>query len=514
MRDARQALGLVDRPDERRRGLLAASPGLLLSVGARSSQAQGTTVFRLGIASGQPRSDRIVLWTRLVGEALPAEVPVRWEIALDEQFRRIAADGVEVALAQWAHTVHAEPSGLAPDRWYWYRFTALGERSVVGRTRTAPAPEQRGHMAFAIASCQRFDTGFYAAWKAMARESLDLVIFLGDYIYEYATREDAVRPVPGGVVSTLDQYRDRYATHKSDLSLQQAHAAFPWLIIWDDHEVDNDYAALQGATLKPDFKAQRAAAYQAWWEHMPLPKSARPSGPDLRMFGHLDWGSLARIHLLDSRQYRDPQVCPRPGMGGSNVVTRSACPALFNPERSLLGAQQERWLAANWTTERSWNLLAQSTLMARMSWGDPKEGPFWTDGWDGYPLARKRLLRTVERRRIPGVVVLGGDVHAHYVADLRSDFDDKGSPVVATEFCGTSISSPGLDQSRIDAAMRTNPHIHHARSDRRGYTAFDLDQNRLRARLMTVADVRDEDSEVSADAQYVVLARNPGAVRA
>ena len=513
MRDARRALGLTVQADDRRRSLVVGGPALLLSGGWRSSLARRGPIFSLGVASGQPRPDRVVLWTRLMGESLPDEVLVHWELAFDEQFRQIAARGDELAVTQWAHSVHAEPAGLTPDRWYWYRFTALGERSAVGRTRTAPLPQQRGPLAFAIASCQRFDTGFYAAWKAVAREPLDLVIFLGDYIYEYPNREDAVRPVPGGLVSTLAQYRDRYATHKSDSALQAAHAAVPWLMIWDDHEVDNDYAAVQGARLQPNFKAQRAAAYQAWWEHMPLPKSARPIGPDLRMFGHLDWGALARIHLLDSRQYRDPQVCPRPDMGGSNVVTRSGCPALFKPERSLLGAQQERWLAANWTSDRPWNLLAQSTLMARMGWNDPREGPFWTDGWDGYPLARKRLLRTIERRRVPGVVVLGGDVHAHYVADLRSDFDDPGSSIVATEFCGTSISSPGIAQSRIDAALKFNPHIHHARSDRRGYTVFDVDQNRLRARLMTVADVRDAHSEVSTDAYYVVLARNPGAVR-
>ena len=235
----------------------------------------------------------------------------------------------------------------------------------------------------------------------------------------------------------------------------------------------------------------------------------------MRITGRLDWGTLARIHLLDNRQYRDPQVCPRPGQGGSNTVKLAECAALLDPRRTLLGPAQERWLAEGWDLRRPWNLLAQQTLMARHSWTDPTEGggTYWSDGWDGYPLSRNRLLGTVADRRVPGVVVLGGDMHAHVVADLKADFDRPDSPTVATEFCGTSISSNGMPQDRIDRARPFNPHIHWSRSDKRGCMLFTLDANRLQVALRVVDDVADPASAVRTSASFVVEADRPGAAR-
>ncbi|MGZ8260508.1 MAG: alkaline phosphatase D family protein [Caldimonas sp.] len=472
--------------------------------------------FPLGVASGQPRADSVVLWTRLVGDVLPERVAVRWELADDEGFRRIVAHGQESAEAAWAHSVHAEPAGLAPGRWYWYRFHALGQRSAAGRTRTAPAADAAATLRFAIASCQRYDVGHYAAWRHAADAGLDLVLFLGDYIYEYATRRDPVRRLEGGEVFTLEQYRARYATYKSDPFLQAAHAATPWLIVWDDHEVSNDYAGVRGQDLGVDTRARRAAAYRAYWEHMPFSKSARPSGADMRIVGRLDWGTLARIHLLDDRQYRDPQACPKAGMGGSNVVALAQCPALADPARTLLGAEQEGWLASGWDLERPWNLLAQQTLMARLNWLDPAigGGTYWTDGWDGYAPARKRLLSTLLQKKVPGVVVLGGDTHTHYVADLKPDYDDPASPVVASEFCSTSITSLSVAQARVDAARELNPHLRYGRADQRGYVGFELDAKELRASLQVVDRPVDPDSAVTTAARFVVDAARPGPQRA
>jgi len=487
---------------------------LLLAAGAAflpHARAADVERFALGIASGQPRHDGMVLWTRLTGAQLPERVDVRWELAADEGFKQVIAHGEETAEADWAHSVHAEPRGLAPDRWYWYRFTALGQRSAIGRTRTAPASDAQASLQFAIASCQRFDDGHYAAWRDAAASELDLVLFLGDYIYEYPARSGRVRSHEGGLVRTLADYRARYAQYKSDPALQAAHAACPWLLVWDDHEVDNDYASLVGQTLQPDFAAQRAAAYQAWWEHQPVAKAMRPVGPDLRIVGRLDWGTLARIHLLDDRQYRDPQACPRPGRAGSNTVRAADCAALADPKRSLLGAQQERWLAEGWDLQRPWNLVAQQTLMARFSWGDPAVEPlYWTDGWDGYAPARERLLRTVAERKVPGAVMFGGDVHAHYVADLKTDFDDAKSPVVASEFCGTSIASVGLPQDRIAAALPFNPHLKYGRGDQRGYVRFKLDAKQLDAQLRVVEQASDPGSAVNTAARFVVEAGRPG----
>lgn len=502
-----------------RRSLLAAA----LAAGTapawlRHARAADVPRFEQGVASGFPKPDGVVLWTKLTGAGLAERVDVRWQVARDGAFRDIAAQGTETAEAAWGHSVHAEPAGLAPGRWYWYRFEALGARSATGRTRTAPAPNADATLHFAIASCQRYDAGRYAAWRQIASEPLDLVLFLGDYIYEYPSLPTATRQHDAGFARTLDGYRARYATYQRDPQLQAAHAACPWLMVWDDHEVENDYAGLQGMYLQGDFAAQRAAAYQAYWEHLPFPKALRPNpatpGGALRIYGAHDWGRLARILALDDRQYRDPQACPKRSRGGATTVSLKDCPALRDPRRTLLGEAQERWLAEAWSTERPWNLLAQQTLMARFAWSEPSAadgGLYWTDGWDGYAPARQRLLSTLAERKIANPVVLGGDVHTHYVADLKADFANPRSATLASEFCGTSIASVGLEQAKIDAARVFNPHIHYGRADRRGYMSFTLQPSQLEARLMVVADALDADSRVDLAARFVVEAGRPGA---
>ncbi|MBC7994163.1 MAG: alkaline phosphatase D family protein [Rhizobacter sp.] len=508
---------VVNRPtmSTSRRHVLSLSAGVVLApLFVRHARASDTPRFALGIASGHPKPDRLVLWTRLSGADLPASVDVRWELAHDEAFTKIAASGTEQAEAIWAHSVHAEPQGLQPARWYWYRFTALGQQSAVGRTRTAPAADAEVNtLRFAIASCQRWDHGHYAAWRHLATQDLDLVLFLGDYIYEYASPPLALRYHAGTATLTLDDYRNRYAQYKGDPALQAAHAAAPWLVVWDDHEIENDYAdgRPQGGP-DPLFASRRAAATQAYWEHMPFPKAMRPRGSEMRLYERYDWGTLARIHTLDDRQYRDVQACPRPGRNGSNTVKLKDCPELLDPKRSLLGADQERWLAQGWDSARGWNLLAQQTLMSRFAWSDPAEGgTYWTDGWDGYAASRSRLLGAVTERKLPGVVVLGGDVHANYVADLKADYDDAKSPVIATEFCGTSISSNGLAQSRVDAARPFNPHVRYSRTDQRGYVGFALGAKRLDASLWTVQDPKDDASPVNIATRFAVELGRPGA---
>lgn len=509
----------------RRRLILAAGAAAGLPLALRWPLASAADDrFALGVASGTPRADGMVLWTRLVGPGLPASTPVRWEVAEDDAFERVVARGEATAVADEAMTVHAEPRGLSSDRWYRYRFHALGQTSRTGRTRTAPAPDAAvASMRFAIASCQRYDVGHYAAWRAVAEGEPDAILFLGDYIYETPTsRSDGPRRHEGGHARTLDGYRDRYATYKSDPHLQAAHAAAPWLVVWDDHEVANDYADTQGQDLAPDFAERRAQAYRAYWEHMPFPRAWKPSGRPgaeggMRIHHRLDWGRLARIHLLDDRQYRDPQACPRPGRGGSNVVARAACPELDDPRRTLLGRAQEAWLADGWSLDRPWNLVGQQTLMSRFAWGDAGLGPeaTWTDGWDGYAPARERLLGTVAAKKVPGVVVLGGDVHSHYVTDLKADYDATRSPVVATEFVSSSISSlSGLSMDRVRALLPFNPHIHYARTDLRGAMAFALDRERCEASVLGVERPLDPASPVSVLARFVAEARRPGAQRA
>ncbi|WP_083749109.1 alkaline phosphatase [Pelomonas sp. KK5] len=504
-------------PDRLRRALLQASLAAACAPAfVPHARAADVERFALGIASGSPRPDRLVLWTRLGGEGLPEQVPVDWELAEDEAFGRIVARGREMAVAEDAHSVHAEPAGLKPDRWYWYRFGALGRRSAVGRTRTAPAPDAAvERLRFAIASCQRWDHGLFTAWGDAARQDLDLVLFLGDYIYEYGTAaaDPAPRHHSGGPCRTLAAYRQRYAQYKADPLLQAAHARCPWITIWDDHETENDWASGTSESLDPDFDRRRAAAAKAYWEHMPMPKAARPSGFALQIHARYDWGRLARLVMLDDRQFRDPQVCPPPGRWGSTTVSAAQCPALLDDKRTLLGAAQEKWLAGSWDDTRPWNLLGQQTLMMRAHRpaARPEEAKYWTDGWDGYPGARARLLADLAARKIDNAVVLGGDVHANYVADLHADPDDTASPLLASEFCATSISSHGGKQAALDAIRPLNPQLHYARNDERGYMAFELTPRRLDARLRCIkGDVWDAASPVGDSARFAVEAGRPG----
>ncbi len=485
--------------------------GSLFAIGATSLLAQPRfrdNPFTLGVASGYPHPDGMVLWTRLMGDLGPASIPVRWEIADDEAMRTIVASGSAEAPPAWAHSVHAEVRGLAPDRWYFYRFLAGNAVSPVGRTRTAPATNAAvPRLRFAFASCQHYEQGWYTAHRHMANDDLDLVAFLGDYIYESSWGREHVRKHDAGEPYTLDEYRARYALYKSDPDLQLAHAACPWIVTWDDHEVDNDYAndrPEDGMPREP-FLARRAAAYRAYYEHMPLPASMRPVGPDMRIHTALPWGRLANFFVLDGRQYRDPQVCPGRRGGGSTVVDPEICTEIGDRGRSLLGAAQEGWLERSLADSKAgWNILAQQTLMAQL---DRKLGPgrqFWTDGWNGYPAARRRLLEFVGSRKISNPVVIGGDVHMHWVADLKPDFDDDRSPVVASEFCGTSITSQGGSQKMVDALARENPHIRYGRSDHRGYVRASIAGGRFNAELIGLETVKRPDSRAEVLARFVV----------
>jgi len=480
--------------------------------------------FSLGIASGYSTPHGIVLWTRLApkpvaGGGMPqAPVEVGWEVATDDAFRTIVRSGRELAEPRWAHSIHAEVSGLEPLRPYFYRFHAGDAVSPVGRTRTAPATGATvERLRFAYASCQQYEQGYYAAYRHMAADDLDLVVHLGDYIYESSWGHQHVRSHGAPEPITLEDYRNRYALYKGDSDLQAAHAAHPWLVTWDDHEVDNDYAGDRSQDLDPPalFLLRRAAAYQAYYEHMPLPKWARPRGPDMQLYCRWAYGALAQFHVLDGRQYRSPQPCPSEGRGGSNVIAPEACRERLDPERTFLGHAQERWLADGVSASQAqWNVIAQQTLMAQSDRRPGDGQAFWTDGWDGYPLARQRLLRAIEERRVANPIVIGGDVHMSVVADLKADFDDPSAPVLATEFVGTSISSQGLPRRRVESWLVDNPHIHYANPTRRGYTVAELSTRRCLVHLRTLDDVRDPKSGIRTLRSFVVEDGKPGAQRA
>ena len=416
-----------------RRGFLGgavalATTGLLTPALNRRAWAQDRFTgypFTLGIASGCPQPDSVVLWTRLAPAPLsgggmePERVEVQWEVAYDEHFHTIVQKGSVWTVQELGHSVHVEVYGLEPARWYWYRFLVRDEVSPVGRTRTAPAPHAAlERLRLAVASCQHYEQGYFSAYRHMAEEDLDLVVFVGDYIYESSWGEQLVRRHNGPEPYTLVEYRNRHAQYRTDPDLQRMHALVPWLVTWDDHEVDNDYANDQSEHLDPQFLIRRAAAYQAYYEHMPLRHSARPRGPSLRLYERYTFGNLLQICMLDDRQYRAPQACPRPGMGGGTVVPMPRCPELGDPERTLLGAEQEAWLLeALGTSSARWNVLAQQTLMAQVDVNPGPEQAFWTDGWDGYRAARSHLLSFIADKRPANPLLIGGDVHSYWVSE-------------------------------------------------------------------------------------------------
>ncbi|HEX5092234.1 MAG TPA: alkaline phosphatase D family protein [Burkholderiales bacterium] len=487
--------------------------------GCAQAPAPAGTPFALGVASGYPHPGGMVLWTRLVGDLGPADVPVRWEIADDEGMRRIVASGTAPAEAVWAHSARVEARGLEPDRWYWYRFMTSDAVSTVGRTRTAPrADASPASLRFALGSCQQYEQGYYGAHRHIAADSPDLVAFVGDYIYESSWGKDHVRQHTGGEPYTLDEYRARYALYKSDPDLQAAHAACPWILTWDDHEVDNDYAndRPEDGMPREKFLLRRAAAYRAFYEHQPLPERMRPDGPAMRVHTQLGWGTLGRFYLLDDRQYRWWQACVRRGRsGGSNTVDVEYCPSLEDPRRSILGPAQERWLDGAFAASGArWNLLAQQTRMAQF---DQRPGPgrrAWTDGWDGYPAARRRLLDSLAARQVANPVVLGGDVHLFNVCDLKRDFDDPASPVVASEFVGTSITSQAPSQARLERLLPDNPHMKLIESRYRGYVRVEVTQKSLRADLRAMESVQTPDAACRTLATFVVEDGRPGPQRA
>jgi alkaline phosphatase D len=508
----------------RRRLLLAGSSGaagvLLAACAPRLAppQASAPDPFTLGIASGYPTSDGIVLWTRLAPDSttLPETVSVAWEVADDEGMRHVVRRGEAIAAAAGAHAVHADVAGLDPDRWYWYRFTALGHLSRVGRTRTLPpAGAPMARLRLAVASCQNIEHGYFAAWRHIVADQPDLVVHLGDYIYEGTWGQNLVRPLRLGEAQTLDEYRHRHALYKRDPDLQEAHAMFPWVSVWDDHEVANDYADASPERIVPPelFLKRRAAAYQAYYEHLPLPSRMAPRGPALRIHTSLHIGDLATLHLLDNRQYRTPQACPQPGRGGGNTVVPARCDALRDPARSLLGAEQERWLERELAAAAArWNLIGQQTLVAPMAMpgrvGSPSR--VRTDGWDGYPKSRQRLLDAIVGNRLRNPVVLGGDLHAFHAADLHARPEDPGSPIVASEFVTTSITSQAPGQDHFDWIKAANPHLRHVDGRQRGYLRLTLSPTRLDADLMALEDVRRADSGIGRQASFAVEAGRPG----
>jgi alkaline phosphatase D len=502
-----------------RRSFVTGFGALCLPSLARAQMPLARDPFGLGVASGAPTDHSIVLWTRLLAidpyERLDGAFPVLWSVAEDERFEKIARSGEAMAEPQWGHSVHVDVDGLRPNRPYWYRFTVQGKASPVGRTRTAPAAgEQVPTLRFSFASCQQYEQGYYSALRHMAGEELNAVLFLGDYIYEVSWGRDLVRHHGAGRPTTLGEYRNRYALYKSDPDLQAAHAAHPWIVTWDDHEVVNDYADdISPTDLQPEpFLKIRAAAYQAYWEHMPLPSSMRPKGPSARLYERYRFGDLAEICVIDDRQYRSHNAC-HAELIRNRVITD--CAERLDPARTMLGAEQEAWFADGMKRASArWNLLAQQTLMAELDEGKDGKHSFWADGWDGYPMARQRLLDQVAASPVKDTLVLGGDVHSFWATDLRRDFTQRAAPVVATEFVGGSLTSDAFPMEAIQPWLPNNPHMRYVKSGVWGYGVAELAPKAATVSFRSVRSIKEQNSPISTLARFTVEAGKPGAVAA
>ncbi|UGT57257.1 alkaline phosphatase D family protein [Nocardia asteroides] len=485
--------------------------------------------FSLGIASGEPTPDGVVLWTRLAPDPLAPDgyggmpinpVTVDYEVAEDERFATVVARGSAVATRALGHSVHPEVSGLAPDRWYYYRFRAGSAISPVGRTRTAPAAgSPTARMRFAFASCQSWSSGYYTAYEHLSAEDLDLVVHLGDYIYEsswvLARRGASLPPQLEDEAVNLTGYRLRYAQAKAEAPLRAAHARFPWLVTFDDHEVDNNWAAdrpglgVDVYRLPPLFRRRKAAAFQAMYEHQPMRLAQLPVGPSVHLHRRYGFGDLAEFTMIDTRQYRTPQACG----DGSAVLD---CADRYATDRTILGAAQRDWLVDGLAgSPARWQVLGNQVAMAQSDY-DP--GPallLGTDAWDGYIADRNTVLGTAADRAAGNLVVITGDRHENYVADLRRDYTVPESLVVATEFTGTSISTGGDGADVTDggrALLAANPDIKfHNRQ--RGYARVELDHRQWRTDFRVVPYVTRPGAPVSTRASFVVQDGVPGAIQ-
>jgi alkaline phosphatase D len=468
--------------------------------------------FTLGVASGDPEPDGVVLWTRLAPDPLvpdggmpPQDYRVQWQVATDEHFTHVVCAGAAQARTHWAHSVHVEVSGLLPDHVYYYRFRLGQHISAVGRTRTFPSvgtPVRTLEMA--VVSCQALFAGRFAAYRHLASRDLDLLVHLGDYIYEGDGPSSSPagpdrRHLPFRVARTLPDYRVRHAQYRLDPDLQAAHASAPFVCVPDDHEVVNNAAGDYGAggdSTPEQFLPRRAAAYHAYYEHLPLRRRSMPQGPDMALYRRLRYGGLVELNLLDTRQYRTPQT--------DGPTFQPLDPDAYDPSRTMTGPPQERWLLAGLAQSPArWNVIAQQVYMAAIDVDGGDGASFNTDKWDGYPAARARITGFLHRHRIRNPVVLSGDVHAAMVNDVTLTHEPT-SPVVATEFLGSSITSGKANNPLFDDAMAHNPQMHYYNGRERGYLHCTVNGDVWRSDLWFVDDPLDAASAVRRRASYVV----------
>ena len=515
----------------------AAAGGLLIAwplAGASPVRAQfKSNPFTLGIASGDPAPDGFVIWTRLAPEPLGARggmaeapVEVTWQVAADPAMAQMVREGSAVARIEVAHSVHVEIDGLEPGRDYFYRFRAGDAETAIGRARTLPPPGAAvAELRFAAAGCQQWEGGYYTAWRGVADDHLDFVFHYGDYIYErpYAATgfrgQPLARTMPQDFPTcfTLTDYRRRYALYKTDPDLQAAHASCPFLMSFDDHEVADNWAAATDPKNTPAeaFLVRRTAAFQAWYEHMPVRRAVMPYGPDVLAYRRFAVGRLADIAVLDTRQYRSKQPC---GDG-----FKAGCTEADEAARTMMGLKQEAWLAEGLrASPATWQVLAQQVLFAHFDWRSypwvpDAEGPAVDlDAWDGASAARERIMAMWRDAGVRNPVVLTGDVHRGLALELRADWRDSSSPCLGVEFLATSIASGGDGTAAVSNARKLyadNPHLKFI-DELRGYHRHTVTPRHWQADFRVVERISTPGLPLTTVKSLAVEAGKPGLVDA
>ncbi|WP_309058466.1 alkaline phosphatase D family protein [Streptomyces sp.] len=480
--------------------------------------------FTLGVASGDPLPDSVLIWTRLAPAPFEADgglgqqrVVVSWEVALDESFAAVVQRGTALAHPEYGHSVRVDVRGLAPGSRYCYRFRTGPWISPTGRTRTAPGPgSDTASLRLAAVACQAYHDGYYTVHRHLAQEDVDVVFHLGDYLYEYAVDSaggarnytDLVLPdVFNRETTTLADYRLRYALYKSDPDLRAVHAAHPFVVTWDDHETENNYAGAvdENGSDPEQFLVRRAAAYRAHWENQPLRAAQFPQGPDALLYRRLHWGTLAQFDVLDTRQYRSDQAY------GDGLHVPG--PESDDPARTLTGDAQERWLIDGWAASTAlWNVMPQQVCFSQRKFDLNAEARLSMDAWDGYRAGRGRLVAGAKAAGAANWLVLTGDVHAGYAFDIKDDFDDPASATLGTELTCTSVASgrDGTERpANWDTFMRANPHLRFY-DGRRGFVRVELGRENARADFRIVPAVTTPGAPVSTVASFVTEAGSPG----
>lgn len=434
-------------------------------------------LFQHAVASGDPLTDSVILWTRVTG-APDGPVEAFYEVALDPSFNeRVAAAYLETG-PERDYTIKVDVSGLEPSTTYYYRFYALGRESNKGRTRTAAAGAAE-RMRIAVASCASLAHGWFHAYERIGeRADLELVIHLGDYIYEYGNGEygELRTYEPATEIVMLADYRQRYAQYRRESALQECHRQHPMVVVWDDHESANNSwsgGAENHSSDEGDWETRKAVAYQAFAEWLPIREGAEGI-----VYRSLAYGELLQIIMLDTR-----------------IIGRDEQPTvdeIDDPARQLLGAEQEAWLEGELGTTAQWKLIAQQVMVAPLQLSEGVA--FNLDQWDGYPAARQRFYDMI--RDVPGVVVLTGDIHSSWAFELNDDPFGGGGDPFAVEFVGPSITSPGFPGNTAAAFMETHPHMRWGELVSHGYMLLDITPARIQCSWWFVDSVESETSGV------------------